>query len=341
MVVTGAITQALGIASSEPRAPLDFSADAVRRIAISLFGQPNKRLSTATEMRFGRQGSVSVKPERGVFRDHEAGQGGGVLDMLVHAGAALDRVEAAQLLRAEGALPQRETATQRAEREFAEAKARAERVTAAGAIWKRAGGIEGTAAEAYLRRKRRITADLSEANLRFTPTAPFYPYKPDARTFPALVAAVTNANGRFIGAHTTYLHPDGSDKANVTPNRKMAGLAGAGHVLLRSGARLVVGEGIESTLSGWDAALTALGSSDGLGAAAGLSAGGVSAFEWPPGTTGLIIAYDVDPKGAGQRGGHKLAARAHAHGLRVHLLPPPEGFNDWNTHAQATMPEAF
>ncbi len=45
-------------------------------------GEPNARLSCATELRFGSQGSLSVDLERGVWHDHEAGKGGGVMDFL-------------------------------------------------------------------------------------------------------------------------------------------------------------------------------------------------------------------------------------------------------------------
>ena len=73
-------------------------ADVARR----LLGEPNRRLSTPRELRWGRRGSLAVVPNRGVWRDHEAGVGGGVLDLVVHAGAARTRAEAARLLEGEG-----------------------------------------------------------------------------------------------------------------------------------------------------------------------------------------------------------------------------------------------
>lgn len=45
-------------------------------------GPRNKAMSSATEIRWGKHGSVSVKLPAGVFHDHEEDRGGGVLDLL-------------------------------------------------------------------------------------------------------------------------------------------------------------------------------------------------------------------------------------------------------------------
>jgi predicted P-loop ATPase len=51
-------------------------------VARRLLGEPNKHLSTKDELRFGTHGSLSVDLEKGTFYDHEAGEGGGVLDLI-------------------------------------------------------------------------------------------------------------------------------------------------------------------------------------------------------------------------------------------------------------------
>lgn len=50
-----------------------------RAVAIELLGDQNKALSSQTELRFGKHGSVSVDLEKGAFYDHSEGDGGGVL----------------------------------------------------------------------------------------------------------------------------------------------------------------------------------------------------------------------------------------------------------------------
>jgi hypothetical protein len=51
-------------------------------VARKVLGDPNKALSSAAELRFGSRGSMAVDIEKGVWADHEAGEGGGVMDLL-------------------------------------------------------------------------------------------------------------------------------------------------------------------------------------------------------------------------------------------------------------------
>jgi 5S rRNA maturation endonuclease (ribonuclease M5) len=55
-------------------------------IARALLGEPNKHLSTKAQLRFGNHGSVAVAIKgrsAGTWFDHEAGNGGGLLDLVV------------------------------------------------------------------------------------------------------------------------------------------------------------------------------------------------------------------------------------------------------------------
>jgi hypothetical protein len=45
-------------------------------------GEPNRRLSSKTQLRYGTNGSLSVDLERGTFYDHETKEGGGVLKLI-------------------------------------------------------------------------------------------------------------------------------------------------------------------------------------------------------------------------------------------------------------------
>jgi putative DNA primase/helicase len=63
----------------------------IERVARRLYGEPNKTLSTASELRFGSHGSLAVKivgSKRGTWYDHENQIGGGVIDMLAEKGVA-------------------------------------------------------------------------------------------------------------------------------------------------------------------------------------------------------------------------------------------------------------
>jgi hypothetical protein len=52
-------------------------------LAIERWGAPNETLSKrdGSEVRFGTNGSKSVKPAQNIWRDHEVGEGGGYIDM--------------------------------------------------------------------------------------------------------------------------------------------------------------------------------------------------------------------------------------------------------------------
>lgn len=73
----------------------------IEEVAKALYGEPNKRLSTKDELRFGSNGSLRVSiagDHRGTWRDHEGDAGGGVLDLIAHRHGG-DRKSAAAWLR--------------------------------------------------------------------------------------------------------------------------------------------------------------------------------------------------------------------------------------------------
>ena len=51
-------------------------------VARKLLGDPNAALSRPGELRYGSRGSLSVDLKRGLWHDHEKGEGGGVLDLI-------------------------------------------------------------------------------------------------------------------------------------------------------------------------------------------------------------------------------------------------------------------
>ena len=181
--------------------------------------------------------------------------------------------------------------------------------------------ISGTIAEAYLRR-RGITALHASGSLRFHPRC--Y-YRPDAdaptETWPALIAAVTDLDGRITGAHRTWLDPSGRDKAPIdTPRRAMGHLLGHG---VRFGVAhdvMAAGEGIETMLS-------LRGIMPTLPMVAALSANHLAAILFPAALRRLYVARDADP--AGDAAVSTLNDRAAAAGIEALTLSPALGdFNE-------------
>ena len=63
-------------------------------IAERLMGEPNPAHSSASEARYGTNGSLSIDLANNTFFDHEASEGGGLLDFIVCRGEAKDRRDA-------------------------------------------------------------------------------------------------------------------------------------------------------------------------------------------------------------------------------------------------------
>jgi len=189
------------------------------------------------------------------------------------------------------------------------------------------GPIEGTVAETYLQR-RGIAQVHHGGSLRFHPRC--Y-YRPDehlpTETWPAMIACVTDLDGRITGVHRTWLDPDGFDHVRLgkapidTPRRAMGDLLGNA---VRFGVAdddvLVAGEGIETMLSLRCVLPT-------LPMAAALSANHLSAMVLSSSLRRLYIARDADA--AGDVVQDVLSQRAEAAGIEAIPLSPRLGdFNE-------------
>jgi len=186
--------------------------------------------------------------------------------------------------------------------------------------------VAGTLVEKYLY-NRGITALRETGALRFHSRC--Y-YRPDAQTpagtWPAMIAAVIDLDGRITGAHRTWLDPDGFHperlgKAPIeTPRRAMGALLG--HAVRFSMAQNVMaaGEGIETILS-----LRMV--LPHMPMVAALSAAHLSALLFPRMLRRLYIAQDKDPAGDAAR--DRLIERAQAEGIEAIMLSPVLGdFNE-------------
>ena len=199
--------------------------------------------------------------------------------------------------------------------------------------------LPGTLAETYLHRRGITPAALTGIDaLRFHPCC-YYRAMPEAQPepWPALIAAVTDLEGRITGIQRTWLDPVGLDpldpirlgKAPVATPRRAMGLL-LGHAVrfgttagLHDGpvnGLLVAGEGIETVLS-----LRCVLST--MPMAAALSAGHLAALLLPAGLRRLYIVRDADA--AGDRAVVRLTERAEAAGIQAITLSPYLGdFND-------------
>jgi DNA polymerase len=190
-------------------------------------------------------------------------------------------------------------------------------------LWDAGRPIEGTLAERYLVERRGI--DLAElpdvaASLRFLPYCPFGP----GVRHPCLIALRRNAlTDEPLGIHRVALTADAQKI-----DRRMLG-SGTGVVkLYPAGARLVVGEGIETSL----AAATRVKRWGGLlqPAWAALTSGILATLPPIPGVERLIILVDNDANGAGQTAALRCSEIWSRAGRSVVRLTPQRQGTDFN-----------
>jgi len=187
--------------------------------------------------------------------------------------------------------------------------------------WHDAQAIQGSPAQHYLATRGLMLPD-GEA-LRFLPDA----RHPSGARCMCMIALAVDDAGRGQAVHRTYLAPGGTGKAKLDPTRATLGPVGGAVVRLcrpREGAALVIGEGIETSLSA--------GLLTGLPAWAALSAGNMAAVKLPDSIRDVMIAADADAPG--QRAAWAAADAFMAEGRSARVMTPDVAGLDFNDIVQ-------
>jgi DNA polymerase len=189
-------------------------------------------------------------------------------------------------------------------------------------LWREAQPITGTLAERYLVERRGIDlAALPDAAacLRFHPQCPFGP----GVRHPCLIALRRDV----IDDEPVSIHRIALTSGGEKIDRRMLGRGGVVK-LYPPGDRLVVGEGIETTL----AAATRISRWGGLlqPAWSAVASGMLGNLPLVPGVTRLIILVDHDLNGAGQAAALRCAERWSRAGRSVVRLTPKQPGMDFN-----------
>ncbi len=140
-------------------------------------------------------------------------------------------------------------------------------------------------------------------------------------TFPAMLATVTDATGRAVSMHRTYIQD--CQKAPVpAPKKLMQGmpLAGAAIRLTPVSRTLGVAEGIETALAASELFEVPVWSC--------ISTTGIESFEPPEGVEHIVIFADNDANFAGQAAAYRAAHRLALKGIEVEVVIPPS-VGDW------------
>jgi hypothetical protein len=285
-----------------------------------LLGEPHAALSSARDWRWGRRGSLSIDPARGLWWDFERGAGGGVIDLVAHV-LQCDRPAARQWL-GQSKLPAVLVPPAKA----AEGDDTAKRRDRALALWQEGRAPDASPVAHYLA-GRGLPGILHHPELR--PAVRFHracPY--ERQRVPAMLALLTAiADARPMAVRRTALFSNGERRLDgegaKLPHKAMGPCAGA--VVRISGADapngvLAVCEGLETGLS-----LLATGVSP-LWAC--LSAGTLRALPVLPGVSRLLIFADHDPPGLDAA--RTVARRWVAAGLEAVVRFPETPGHDFN-----------
>jgi phage/plasmid primase-like uncharacterized protein len=269
-----------------------------------VFGEPNPRLSNGRELRWGNHGSLCVAiagAKAGLWCDHESGQGGDFLALLM--------IEAKcgfpEACRRAADMVGGSAATITAARRPAPPDNKTTPADAA-KLWRAAESPIGSCAERYLNRRRlKVTDDLADAVIRY-----------DYRTKEMIAPFRDIRTGEGRAVQRTKL--DGFD-GKVW--RKFCGPTKDAAVMLdpfaEVGTRLHIGEGLETCLAARQIGyrpVWALG-----------SAGAIATFPVLPAIESLTILAEKDDDGANARALQACADRWIEAGREVYQLEPLVG----------------
>ncbi len=262
-------------------------------------------------------GPESSKGAAGKWTDAATGERGDLLDIIRESCGLIDFHDVVDEARRFLSLPRSEPDS---ETRTLPASAPAGSPTSARRLFAMSQPITGTAVETYLR-TRGITAFHGTGSLRFHPRCYYRPdrYAP-TETWPAMIAAVTDLEGRITGAHRTWLDPSGCGKAPIdSPRRAMGDLLGNAVRFGIAHDCLAAGEGIETMLS-----LRCV--MPVMPMVAALSAAHLAAILLPATLRRLYIVRDADA--AGDIAMAELFDRARAVGIEaIALSPHHDDFN--------------
>jgi len=163
-------------------------------------------------------------------------------------------------------------------------------------------------------------------------------------TFPVMLAQVSDAQGKPVTLHRTYLTQAGRKAPVENPKRMMPvpsdqPVLGGAIRMGTAGPVIDLAEGIETAL--------AVRQATGLAVWSAVSATLLAGFEPPPRTENVRIWCDLDRKGVGEEAAHKLAERLAERGISTDLLIPPEAMLrdgkgvDWLDVLNECGPAAF
>jgi hypothetical protein len=165
--------------------------------------------------------------------------------------------------------------------------------------------------------RRGIDAEPDPSVVRFHPGLGYYQDRRRIGTYPAIIARVSDAQGRPVSLHRIYLTPAGHKAPVESPKKMMVPLGpivGGAIRLYPAGTTLGITEGIETAL--------VIRQRTEMPVWAGVSAKLLERFQPPPEVEILVIWADLDLSGTGEEAAVKLHDCLFDRGLRVAVHVP-------------------
>ena len=158
--------------------------------------------------------------------------------------------------------------------------------------------------------------------LRHADRVPLSVYRPGGAAAPALLAAISDADGALTAVEITYLGAGGRRAVGLNLSRKTVGFLPPGSAVRLDAIapEMLVAEGVFTTL--------AARRRFGLPAWALLSTSNLRSWRPPPGVGSVVIAADRGPDG--EASARTLAKALQALGIRTRIALPPPPHGDWN-----------
>jgi putative DNA primase/helicase len=285
----------------------------------SFFGEPNRRLCTKRQLRWGRKGSFALNlagEAAGLWFDHESGFGGDIIDFLAvedncSIGEAINRALKYLGPGSDTPLPPHREWIVQSEPDDST------RIDQAGRIWCEVLPVPGSLAESYLEKRGIRVPESAFHVLGFHPSCPF-----GRRRASALLGLIQDIiTSEPLGIHrrelTVYAGAAG-------PPMTLGPKTGAAVKLSNAGGtgELTIGEGIETCLAGMMLGLGPVWSV--------IDAGGLASFPVLEHISRLTILVDNDVSGTGQRAAAECRGRWMAAGKAVRRVMPETAGQDVN-----------
>ncbi|MEI8055095.1 MAG: Ti-type conjugative transfer relaxase TraA [bacterium] len=227
--------------------------DSAETVVESLLGEPNAKLSSSTEWRYGSKGSLAVSvagDKRGLWYNFETGESGDLIKLIQNQTGMsfVDTLKHAASMGSYIVLPKTESKNITKNTTVSKTLEYAQKLVA------ESKPIHGTVVERYLKEIRGIN-DIS-GDLRYHPKV----YTKETQQYlPAMLSIGRDRDGNVQCVQATYLDPNTSNKADLDVNKRTyASPSGALVHLQKQGAAIesktsYIAEGVETGLSIKDA----------------------------------------------------------------------------------------